>query len=90
MTAHPTDFYVAHRVYFGKPWPTGAWGALTDGPEDRQQVLDRIADWACDSGDTKPSIHALRVWHFTPDCPARDVTEDMLADALAQAERVAA
>jgi hypothetical protein len=75
MIPHPKDFYIAHRVYTLRTGP--AWGALTDGPDDKTEMTDRIAD---SFHDEPPTLKTLRVWHFTEDCPARDVTEDFILD----------
>lgn len=93
MTIHPTDFYIAHRLYtLNRNHVTVTkWGSFTDGPEDRQSVLYLIADALPEHGNGQPlSLDNLRVWHFQSDVPVRDVTEDMLADAAAQVEAVAA
>jgi hypothetical protein len=86
MNAHPSNFYVAHRLFSGlRNHPGPVWGAMTDGPEDRGEVVDRICEWAADSDDAdKPSLSTLRVWWFQDDVPVRDVTEDVLAEAFAQ------
>jgi hypothetical protein len=82
---HPTNFFIAHRLFSGRAFPKGpVWGALTDGPEDRGEVVDRICEWAAEDDDQKPSLATLRVWWFQDDVPVRDVTEDVLAEAFAQ------
>lgn len=80
-STHPTDFYVAHRLFAGRAFIAGpVWGALTDGPEDRNEVIDRLNEWARDpEAWNSPDLTTLRVWHFQDDVPPRDVTEDVLA-----------
>ena len=79
---HPTEFYIAHRLFtFGRNGQTVTeWGSLTDGPADRADVLEAIRE---DRGVAQLSLQTLRVYHFQADVPARDVTEDVLADAYA-------
>jgi hypothetical protein len=82
---HPSDFYVAHHLYSGRAFPKGpVWGALTDGPEEWREVIDRINELE------DASLETVRVWHFQDDVPARDVTEDMLAEAAQLATEWAA
>jgi hypothetical protein len=76
---HPKEFYIAHAVHSGRAFPSGpVWGALTDGPEDRDQVIARICD-----GFPEADLGTLRVWRFQDDVPARDVTDDILAEVSA-------
>lgn len=83
---HPKDFYIAHHLYSGRAFPKGpVWGALSDGPEDRRQVIDRINEMGDDA-----TLATIRVWHFQDDVPARDVTEDILAEAAQVATEWAA
>jgi hypothetical protein len=86
MVPHATDFYIAHHLYSNpRAFPNGpVWGALSDGPEDRRQVIDRINELV-DEG-TEPTLKNVRVWHFQADVPVRDVTEDIIADAEKIAE----
>jgi hypothetical protein len=89
---HPADFYIAHRLYTFRRLHKSVteWGSFTDGPEDRQHVLDLVADWQHEGGEHTPALTTLRVWHFQADVPARDVTEDILAEAMAQIQEAAA
>jgi hypothetical protein len=74
---HPSSFYVAHILYSGRAFPKGpVWGALTDGPEELAEVIDRLNGW---ERDDAPTIATLKVWRFQDDVPPRDVTEDVLA-----------
>lgn len=78
---HPADFYVAHRLFIvsRRGEPTPEWGGLTEGPADLTDVLREIGEWAGSPvALNAPSPATLRVWHFQPDVPARDVTEDVL------------
>lgn len=78
---HPTDFLIAHRLFLNLrqgPRTVDVWGALTDGPEDMPQLLDRLADWAA-THDGPPSLATLKVWRFQCDAAPREVTEDVLA-----------
>ena len=76
---HPTNFYIAHRVYSGRAFPNGpTWGAMTDGPEDRAALVDRIS-----SDFPEADLGTLRVWRFQDDVPARDVTDDILSEVAA-------
>ncbi len=79
---HPTDFYIAHRVFAGVAFPKGpVWGSLTDGPEYLEDVVEQIIDGMCYyelSDHVAPSLDTVRVWHFQDDVPPRDVTEDVL------------
>lgn len=83
---HPKDFYIAHAVYSGRAFPSGpVWGSLTDGPEYRDKVISRILD-----DFPEADTGTLRVWRFQDDVPARDVTEDILAEAAEMREGGAA
>jgi hypothetical protein len=83
MTAHPTDFYIAHRLFrFGRLGQTVAqWGNLTDGPVDKAQLMEDLRN---DPSRNLPSLQNLRVWRFQDDVPPRDVTEDVLDEFFAQ------
>jgi len=79
LPPHPTDFYTAHRIFAGRSFPNGpVWGGLTDGPETRNEVIDRIL-----SEFPEATLETLIVWRFQDDVPARDVTDDILSDVLA-------
>ena len=86
MTApkHPTDFYIAHRVFSGAPFKAPIWGSMTDGPEDRDDVVARILDDMIRRDCSEPSLATVKVWHFQDDVPPRDVTEDVLAIVAAR------
>lgn len=73
---YPSEFFVVHRLFTGKPFAAPTWGSLSDGPYDRTEALDCIAD---SFHGEEATLDNLRVWHFQPDVPARDVTEDMIA-----------
>lgn len=98
--AHPQDFYIAHRVYtFSRNHqPVTEWGAMTDGPEDREGILERVTDWMKEARSMawpvkeahEPSLATLRVWHFQADVPARDVTEDILGEVENRLEEMTA
>jgi hypothetical protein len=76
MTTHPTDFYVAHRLYrFWRLGSVEAWGNLTDGPADKAQLMEGLRN---DPSRDMHSLQNLRVWHFQDDVPPRDVTEDII------------
>ncbi len=86
MTAHPhpTDFYLANRIYHltRQGRPSIEWGALTDGPESLDDVVEKIVDYAQSCRTTQaeqPSIETVKVWRFQDDVPPRDVTEDVMA-----------
>ena len=73
----PPEYYIAMAVYTeldGGP----VWGQITDGPEDYAGCWDEIVEHF--KTDTAPTLATLKVWHFTPDAPPRDVTEDMIDD----------
>lgn len=77
---HPTNFYAANRLYSGRAFPKGpVWGALTDGPEEREQLLTRICD-----DFPEADLETLVVWHHQDDVPCRIVTEDVLAEVAAR------
>ena len=83
---HPTDFYTAHRIFSGRSFPNGpVWGALTDGPETRSEVIDRIVNECPEA-----TLSTLIVWRFQDDVPARDVTDDILSDVEALMQEDAA
>ena len=78
LTPYPQDFYVAHRLFTGKPFSwSGVWGDITDGPVDRSGIREALAD---QFRDEAPTLSNLRVWHFPGDAAPRDVTEDCIAD----------
>lgn len=81
MHPHPADFYVAHQLFtFHRDHQeVTQWGSLTDGPADRADVLDSIREMKI-----TPTLAVLRVYHFRDDAPARDVTEDMIAEAFVE------
>lgn len=86
-TPHPTEYYLASRLYEGDVFPAGGvWGSLGDGPVIG---LSDMTDAVTESfGDVTPALDAIKVWHFTDDCPPRDVTEDIIGEiASANAER---
>lgn len=88
---HPQEFYVAHRVYIfssrGKNYTE--WGTMTDGPEEYDVVVERIAEWINEwrrqswrgNEHVEPSLASLKVWHIKYDAPPRDVTEYVLGEA---------
>jgi hypothetical protein len=88
MTPHPQDFYTAHRVFTGRAFPNGpVWGALTDGPEDLEDVLERLWGMRSEAWGEMPTRDVVMIWHFQDDVPPRDVTEDVLALLADMAER---
>lgn len=78
---HATDFYIvhAHFTFLRQGQIVQQWGSLSDGPYDRDEALDAIADHFHKRDMPRPTLANVRVFHFQPDVPARDVTEDMLA-----------
>lgn len=84
---HPTDFYVvhAHFTFLRQGQLVQQWGSLSDGPVGRDEALDAISDHFSKRDSAKPTLDNVRVFHFQADVPARDVTEDMLADLEAEA-----
>lgn len=86
--AHPTDFYIAHRLFrFGRNvaqiiQTAEEWGNLTDGPADKAQLMDSLRN---DPSRDQHSLQNLRVWHFQTDVPPRDVTEDIINELGAEA-----
>ena len=85
-TPHPQNFYVAHRLFPGKRGTAPAWGALTDGPEELDDVIARIWDMRSEQWGYMPTLEQVRVWHFQDDVPPRDVTEDVLSLMAAKQE----
>jgi hypothetical protein len=80
MTAFPSDYYDVFAL-FTHPRNHGistAWGNLSDGPVTRDEALECVADYF--RGWSQPSTRTVRVMHVQADVPARDVTEDILAE----------
>ena len=76
MTAHPTDFFIAHRLFrFLRRGSVEQWGNLTDGPVDKAQLMEDLRN---DPSRDQHSLQNLRVWHFQADVDPRDVTEDII------------
>lgn len=75
-TPYPAEFYVAHRLYRGDPFPrAGVWGDILDGPmTDDEDVIDAILE-AFKGEPHLPCRIDLRVWHIRPGRPAEDVTK---------------
>jgi hypothetical protein len=82
MTPYPTDFYLVHFFARGA---INAWLDSGDGPIDTlAEVIQRIR--AEFSGYANPfNASHVKVWRFS-DAPARDVTEDVIAEIWAQME----
>lgn len=88
MTKHPFpgDFYVVFTL-FTHPRnhrETTEWGNLSDGPCTRTEALDAISDHFHKRDMPRPTLANVRVFHVQADVPARDVTEDMLAEIEAE------
>lgn len=83
---HPTDFYVvhAHFTFLRLGQLVQSWGSLSDGPCDRTEALDCISDHFHPRDMPRPTLQNVRVFHFPDDAPARDVTEDILAELEAE------
>jgi hypothetical protein len=79
---HPTDFFIvhAHFTFLRQGQPVQQWGSLSDGPCDRIEALDAISDHFHKRDMPRPTLANVRVFHFQADVPARDVTEDLLAE----------
>lgn len=74
---YPRTFYIAHMLFEGAPFREGGeWGEITDGPADWSDLREAIV---CHFRAEPPTLANLRIWHFQPDVPARDVTEDVIA-----------
>ena len=67
----PTTYYLAARDF-------GHFGFDAIGTADtRDAAIDLLTESFRD--DTMPAdLTTVQVWHITPDCPPRDVTEDLL------------
>ena len=72
---HPKNFLIAHHWVDGIRNP--CWGALSDGPCDRADMLDFVLDAF---RDTAPTLTTLWVMQFSDDVPPRDVTEDFILE----------
>lgn len=83
MQTHPQEFFVVHALltFQRNHRSVTQWGSLSDGPYDRTEALDCISDHFREEA---PTLENLRVFHFQDDVPARDVTEDILAEVEAR------
>lgn len=71
MTA-PTTNFIAMRDYGVHGWETLPMAATA------AEIHD-VLTTSFDGDDAMPAdLTTCQVWHFTPDCPPRDVTEDVL------------
>ena len=66
MTMYPSKFYVAHRLFSGRPFPKPVWGDILDGPtEHASDVVDAVLEAFKDDSGTgyeEMTRANLRVW----------------------------
>jgi hypothetical protein len=82
LTPFPSEYYdvFAKFTHPRNHRETTVWGNLSDGPCTRTEALDAVSDWFAKRGMPQPTIQNVRVMHIQADVPARDVTEDVLAE----------